>query len=73
MTQTLDRNEVQEIYGLLDALAQGQADQQKWLKVLSERMGQVEKDVSELKTDVSELKSKMDVIIRRLDIMVQNK
>ncbi len=36
MTQTLDRNEVKEIYGLLDALAEEQVSQGKQIKALAE-------------------------------------
>ena len=56
MTTTLDRKDVQGIYGLLDALVSGQRELAKELRDQSERMELMALDLDNFKLDLDNLK-----------------
>ena len=68
---TLDRKDVQGIYGLLDALASGQRELAKELRDQGERMELLGLDLDNLKdVDIAELKKMVErigQIVQKLD------
>ena len=68
MTTTLDRKEVEGIYGLLNALVSGQREIAKELRDQSERMELLSLDLDNFKLDLDNLK---DADIAELKKMVE--
>ena len=66
MTTTLDRNEVQEIYGMLDLLAKEQGTQGKRLSRVENDVKTIKDDVKAMKRDLRGIKTLITDLKRRL-------
>ena len=75
MTTTIDRKEVEGIFGLLDALVSGQRELAKALREQSERMELLALDLDNLKLDLENLKdgniAELKKMVEQVSHMVQ--